>query len=122
MKRPVSVVIAAKDSLHYLRRFLPEIVGQVERDGGEGSEVLLFDDASTDGTEQSLAREMPSVRVIRSESTLGYVRARNTAFEQAHNELILSLDSDLSIKEGFIQEALLSMEQPDVFATACRCL
>ncbi len=121
MNPSVSIIIAAKDSLHFLREFLPLLCRQLS-EMGAGSEILVFDDGSSDGTHEFLAAQMPDVRVYRGEQNVGYVRARNRAFEMATNDCVVSLDSDIEIRDGFLTAALEPMDDPRVFATACRCL
>jgi glycosyltransferase involved in cell wall biosynthesis len=63
-----------------------------------GDEVLLVDDASTDGTlklMRKLAMDHPAIRVLQHSVNRGSAAAgRNTAIEQATHDVIFCLDAD----------------------------
>lgn len=58
------------------------------------AEVIVVDDASTDGTAELFATEEPRVRVIRRQSNGGFARAANDGVRAASGDLILLLNSD----------------------------
>ncbi len=57
-------------------------------------EVLLYDDASTDGTADAVARRFPEVRVHASHEQLGYLVWRNQGFRDATGDYVISIDDD----------------------------
>jgi succinoglycan biosynthesis protein ExoO len=66
-------------------------------------EVLLVDDASTDGTvstARALARRHPEVRVLEVAVNSGPAHARNVAFEAATGEWLAVLDADDTMSPG----------------------
>jgi len=84
-----SVVITTKNRKEALRgalRSALEQVGQVE--------VLVVDDGSSDGTAEMVAQEFPAVRLIRSETSEGYIRQRNRGAQAARAPVIVSIDDD----------------------------
>jgi len=63
----------------------------------EGDEIVIVDDGSSDDTPavlRELASRFPSIRVIFHPRNRGGGAARNTAAEEARNELLFCLDSD----------------------------
>jgi glycosyltransferase involved in cell wall biosynthesis len=87
----VSVCIPA----HQPGRYLAEAVGSVLAQERDDVEVLVVDDASTDGTGEALeALEHPCVSVIRHRRRQGVVRSRNVLLEASRGELIAWLDAD----------------------------
>jgi GT2 family glycosyltransferase len=68
-----------------------------------GHEVMVLDDASEDGTAETVATEFPAVRLLRHEVRTGYIAARNELLAAARGELAISLDDDAEIATaGFL--------------------
>lgn len=88
----VSVVIPTRDRWSLLSRTaLPAALGQED----VAFEVIVVDDASSDGTAAELARlGDPRVRVVRRETSRGVSVARNTGIAAARGEWIAFLDDD----------------------------
>ena len=57
-------------------------------------EVLVWDDASSDGTSEMLTIEYPEVRQLGSPASIGLIRARNELAKAAKGELLFSIDDD----------------------------
>src|SRR5262245_32087516 len=60
-------------------------------------EILIVDDASTDGSEkelQEIARLHPEIRVIRHETNNGYASALNSIIEHSKGEFLAVFDDD----------------------------
>lgn len=89
----VSVVIPAYNAEGHLERAVTSALAQTLAP----VEVLVIDDASTDGS-LSLARRLatahPSVRVLALEENAGPARARNAGFDAATGTWIAILDAD----------------------------
>jgi glycosyltransferase involved in cell wall biosynthesis len=86
---PVSVVIPAHNRAHLIERTLGSVAAQRPL---PPAEVILVDDASTDGTAD--AAERLGARVIRHDENRGASAARNTALRAATQPWIALLDSD----------------------------
>ena len=56
-------------------------------------DVIVVDNASTDGSSEMVRREFPQVRLIRREENCG-VAGWNDGFEVATGDLVLVLDDD----------------------------
>jgi glycosyltransferase involved in cell wall biosynthesis len=84
-----TVVITTKNRKDDLRRALKSAVAQVPP-----VEVIVMDDGATDGTKEMILSEFPSVRVVRSEQSLGLIVQRNRAAQLAASRVIFSIDDD----------------------------
>jgi GT2 family glycosyltransferase len=69
-------------------------------------EVIVVDNASSDGSAAMVEEEFPSVRLIRSEKNLGYAAGNNAAFAIAQGEWLLTLNPDTEALENTLQGAV----------------
>ena len=85
----VSVVILNWNAEHLLRQFLPSVVRHSQ---GEGVEVVVADNGSTDGSLALLAAEFPTVRVVALNKNYGFAEGYNRALAQVDAEYAVLLD------------------------------
>jgi len=86
----VSVIINAHNGERYLRETIDTVYAQTYKNW----EIVLWDDASTDGTE-SIARSYDArLRYFKGAKAIGLGQARNFAVEQAKGEFLAFLDQD----------------------------
>jgi GT2 family glycosyltransferase len=60
-------------------------------------EVMVVDNASTDGSLELIARDFPECRLIRLAENCGPAGARNIGFREAQADLILFVDNDVAL-------------------------
>jgi len=86
-------------------------------------QVLVIDNASSDSTVERVAERYPEVRLIVSESNLGFGRANNVGLRDAKGKVVLFLNSDAEITPGFIDDLLGEFEaNPEMSALGCKIL
>ena len=61
---------------------------------GLRAEVIVVDNASTDGSVESIRREFPDIRLLASENNSGFGVANNQAMKIAKGRFFLLLNSD----------------------------
>jgi GT2 family glycosyltransferase len=77
-------------------------------------EVVVVDNASTDGTPAYLRDRWPGVRLIEAGANLGFARANNLAVGQTFGELVLLLNPDTIVPPGAIDELVAALDgRPD---------
>ena len=112
MKR-ISVVILNWNGREMMRRFLPSVV-KYSRDEAD---VIVADNASTDGSLDMLAREFPEVGTLRLDRNYGFAEGYNRALAQLPTEFYLLLNSDVEVTEGWLTPLLRYMDaHPEVAA------
>lgn len=89
-----SVCIANYNGNDVLRECLDSVYAQ---DCGFAIEVIVHDDASTDGSAEIVARDYPSARLIRSQRNVGFCVANNRMVAAARGEYILLLNNDAAL-------------------------
>jgi GT2 family glycosyltransferase len=65
-------------------------------------EILLVDNASTDGSVEAVAAEFPSVRLIRNATNPGFGAANNRAVRESSGEYLLFLNTDTILQSGAV--------------------
>lgn len=102
----VSVVIAtwnrAQDVL--------ETIDSVYRQDYPCFEIIVADNASTDGTADKIHASFPTVNLIRLPENRGASGGRNAGMQEADGEYILCLDSDASLDCGALHALVAAFE------------
>jgi glycosyltransferase involved in cell wall biosynthesis len=103
----VSVYIPTKNRLELLKRAIESVLDQTY----PNVELIVVDDASTDGTREYLAKETESgrLRAIFNEESLGACAARNTAISHSRGEFVTGLDDDDYFSSQQRLELLMNM-------------
>lgn len=82
-------------------------------------EVLVLDDASTDGTAEAVRAHYPEARLVRAETPRGYIAQRNLGAELAQAPIVVSLDDDAELSSpAIVEQTLLEFSHPRVGAVA----
>jgi len=90
MRPPASIVISTRNRREDVLVAIESSLAQKY----EPLEVIVYDDASTDGTAEAIQNRFPEVRLIASNVQQGYIAWRNRGFIDAGGEFIFSLDDD----------------------------
>jgi len=87
------------------------------------AELIVVDNASTDGAIEALARHYPAVMTIPLERNVGFGAANNIGIERAGGEYILLLNPDTIVQEDTIRTMIAFMEaHPDAIFAGCRII
>ncbi len=90
-----------------VRDYLAACLDSVRRSLADVSyEIIVVDNASTDGSLDELQRRSDAVVLIRNESNAGFAKANNQAFAMARGRFILMLNPDTEIIDRTVQECL----------------
>jgi GT2 family glycosyltransferase len=115
----ISVIIVNYNGKHHLVRCLPSVLA----DDDLGIEVIVVDNASTDGSADWIEATHPTVRVIRSRRNLGFGRANAVGVNAASAPLIAFLNSDTEVTPGWLQPLAETLERrPEVQAVCSKLL
>jgi hypothetical protein len=107
----LSVIIVNFNGGRIVRECLEHLWPQLE----DGWEVLLVDNASTDGSAAGLEEAYQGLSVIRNARNVGFARANNQAIRLSRGDYVLLLNPDVSITPGALATALAHLgAHPDV--------
>lgn len=116
MPQPVvSIVILNWNGQHYLEQFLPSVLASTY----VNKEVVVIDNASSDGSVLFLQEHYPSVRVIQLSQNFGFAKGYNEGLKQVTTPYYVLLNSDVSVMPGWIEPVIALMESDHAIA-ACQ--
>src|SRR5712671_271045 len=98
----VSVLITTYNSARFLKTCLESLLQQVYKP----LEVIVVDNASSDGTRDVLANARPGLTVIYNDSNIGFAAAQNQAARLAKGNWLLSLNPDVVVSPDFVAKAV----------------
>jgi GT2 family glycosyltransferase len=93
----LSVLIVAWNSREELARTLPALLPEL----GDGDELVVVDNDSTDGTPEAVEGLAPRARVIRTGRNLGFAGGCNAGAGAASGDLLVLLNPDALPLPGF---------------------
>lgn len=96
-----AVVILNWNTEGFLREFLPDLIRSVAK--VEGAEVVVADNASTDGSMDVMRNEFPQVKTLLFEKNLGFTGGYNKAFEQIDSEYFVLINSDIEVTDNWLK-------------------
>ncbi len=112
--KKLSIVILNWNGAEMLRQFLPSVVAHSK---GEGIEVCVADNGSTDNSLEVMRQEFPDVRLILLDKNYGFAEGYNRALAEVDAEYSLLLNSDVEVTEGWLEPMLEYMDiHPEVAA------
>jgi N-acetylglucosaminyl-diphospho-decaprenol L-rhamnosyltransferase len=108
----VSVCIANWNCRDYLRACLASLRAE---SSNARLEIIVVDNASTDGAPDMVEQEFPEVMLIRNATNRGFSRANNQAAQVARGEYLFFLNNDTLIPPGTIAALLrYAQDHPDI--------
>src|SRR6202451_1125340 len=95
----VSVTIVTYNSGRFIKRCLESVLEQKY----PNLEVVVIDNASTDGTVDILEQFQDHCRIHYNDENIGFAAAQNQAIGLSGGEWVLTLNPDVLLLKGFIQ-------------------
>jgi GT2 family glycosyltransferase len=93
----ISVVIVGWNAKHYLELCLDSLAKAPPR---RSMEVLVVDNASTDGSVEMIESKFPWVKLIKSPENLGFSRGNNVGIRRAQGRYIALVNPDVIVFPG----------------------
>jgi GT2 family glycosyltransferase len=74
-------------------------------------EVVVIDNASTDGSAELVRTRWPHVRLIELGANVGFARANNIGFRDSRSDLVLLLNSDTIVPPGAVDRLVAELRR-----------
>ena len=74
-------------------------------------EIIVVDNASSDGSADMIAAKFPQVKLIRSPQNVGFAAGNNLGFKEARGEYLLCLNPDTEMHAGTLDFIIEAFEQ-----------
>ena len=111
-----AIAILNWNTVDYLRQFLPPLIASTE---GEDAEIIVIDNASTDGSMEMMEKEFPDIRTIRLDRNYGFTGGYDRGLEPVDADCFILLNTDVEVPVDWLGPILRTMENcPEVGACA----
>ena len=113
-----SIVIPNWNGRDLLEKYLPSVAASIA--AHPGSEIIVVDNGSADGSVAFIREHFPQVRVVALDRNLGFGGGSNAGFRAARNDIVVLLNSDMRVESDFLAPLLAAFTDPKVFSVACQ--
>ena len=111
----VAVVILNWNGKKFLGKFLPPLIDHTDAD----IEIIVADNASTDGSVDFIQHHFPRIRIIQNTKNEGFARGYNVALKQVKADYYILINSDVEVTSGWIHP-IISLMESDSLIGACQ--
>jgi GT2 family glycosyltransferase len=116
----LSIIIISYNTKELLKNCIKSIYQTVRN---RSYEIIVVDNASSDGSPDLIEREFKDITVIRNRENVGFARANNQAIKLAKGGYLLLLNSDTILREGTVGTLLdFIAKNPDAAAVGPKVL
>jgi GT2 family glycosyltransferase len=119
IQKSISVVIPNYNGIKLLQQNLPLLIDEL-KSFIANYEVIISDDSSTDDSVSWIKANFPEIIVIQNQTNGGFSKNMNRGIEAASKNLILAINTDITVTKGFILPMLPYFNKADTFVVGCR--
>jgi len=99
----ISVIVVSWNASRFLRRCLESVRAELARCPDLDSELIVVDNASSDGSADIAAREYPEAILVRNDRNTGFARANNIGILKSSGKYLCLVDAQTALKEGCLR-------------------
>lgn len=110
----VAVVILNFNGKHFLEKFLPIVI-----QNSAPHLIVVADNGSSDGSVEYVQKHFKSIVIIENNGNYGYPKGYNLALKQIDAKYFILLNSDVEVKENWI-EPIIQLMETDTQIAACQ--
>ena len=102
-----AIVILNWNTKEFLKRFLPGLIDSIK---GMDAEVIVADNASTDGSAELMKVQFPEVRTIVLDDNYGFTGGYNRALQEIEAQYYVLLNSDIEVTQNWLDPLVRWMD------------
>jgi GT2 family glycosyltransferase len=103
----ISIVIASWNAKRHLLKCLKSI-GKTATN--RSHEIIVVDNASSDGSADAVASQFPEVVLVRNQENLGFAKANNIGIRASSGRYVCLINSDVIVLEGCFENLIEFMD------------
>ncbi len=116
----ISVIIVNYNVKEFLHNSIESII---KSSHGFNTEIIVVDNASSDGSAEYILKSFPDVKVIANKENLGFGKANNQALEIAKGKFLVIINPDTIVKEDSFRKVIEFFNNtPDAGMAGCKVL
>src|SRR5258708_28427908 len=104
----LSIIIVTWNAKKYVTECLDSLQAYTNN---PNAEIIVVDNASTDGTPELVRDSYPGVTLIRNEENLGFAKANNIGIRKSTGEYVCLINSDVHVLDGCVEKVVEYMKQ-----------
>ncbi len=94
------------------KKFALECLDSLRRlKGSPSMEVIVVDNASTDGTPAAIEEQFPEVQLVRNDANLGFAKANNVGIALSRGKYVCLVNSDVVVPAGCLETMTAYMDE-----------
>lgn len=115
----LSIIIPNYNGEENLKKNLPKVILAANKFSDLNSEIIVVDDASTDGSQDVVLNFSNKITLIQNNKNLGFAESCNVGVKKAKGKIIVLLNSDVYPDENFLEFLVPHFQDEKVFAVGC---
>jgi len=102
-----AIVILNWNTRRYLEQFLPFLIDSTKE---ADAEIIVADNASSDGSMEMMSRKFPEIRQIRLDRNYGFTGGYNIALSQIDADYFVLMNSDIEVGKHWLEPLVEAMD------------
>lgn len=108
----LSIIIVSWNAREYLLKCLESVILET---ADHLTEIIVVDNASTDGSPEMVKEYFPDVKLICNDANYGFAKANNIGIKQSSGRYLCFINSDIIVLKGSIDRMVVYIRQhPEV--------
>jgi len=110
----VSIIIVTWNGKKYLRECISSLLNQ----SYSNFEIIMVDNASSDGSVEFVKEKFPDVQIIQNSENLGFAMGTNIGILKAKGDLMALFNQDAMADKEWLQNLVMAIEPENIAAVA----